>query len=80
MSEYQYDPNDNLNNFDFLNEIPITSGFRMSALGYHEIPEVAAFTKDRLFGVFSKKEVATEDSFVRNGELLIPSNNDLGLD
>jgi hypothetical protein len=82
MSEYQYDPNDNLNNFDFLNEIPITSGFRYSALGYNEIPEVATITKDSLFGVFSKKEEKTEESFVRNGQLVMPSNslNDLGLD
>jgi hypothetical protein len=82
MSEYQYDPNDNLNSFDFLNETPITSGFRYSALGYNEIPEVAAITKDRLFGVFSKREEKTEESFVRNGQLVIPSHslNDLGLD
>lgn len=82
MSEYQYDPNDNINNFDFLNDMPINSGFRYSALGYCEIPEVAAITKDRLFGVFSKKEEKTEESFVRNGQLVIPSNSlgDLGLD
>lgn len=40
----------------FLDEIPITSGYRYSTLGYTDIPEVAAFTKDPLFEIFSNKK------------------------
>lgn len=40
----------------FLDEIPITSGFRYSSLGYTDIPEVAAFTKDPLFEIFSNRK------------------------
>ena len=55
LSEHNYVTTENLNSFDFLNDVPITSGYRYSALGYNEIPEVAPFAKDRLFDVFSKK-------------------------
>lgn len=54
-SEYHYDSNDQLNNFDFLYDAPINSGFRYSALGYNQIPEVASFAKSKLFDIFSKK-------------------------
>ena len=50
-------------NFQFLDEIPITSGFRYSALGYTDIPEVAAFSQDKLFDIFSnKKEVKLQNT------------------
>ena len=35
--------------FSFLDEVPITSGHRYSAIGFSNIPEVAAFSKDPLF-------------------------------
>lgn len=38
--------------------MPITSGYRYSALGYTDIPEVAAFSKDPLFEIFSSKKDA----------------------
>lgn len=40
----------------FLDEVPITSGYRCSVLGYTDIPEVAAFSKDPLFEIFSNKK------------------------
>jgi hypothetical protein len=39
-----------------LDEVSITSGHRYSALGYTDIPEVAAFSKDPLFEIFSSKK------------------------
>lgn len=42
----------------FLDEVPITSGYRYSALGYTDIPEVAAFSKDPLFEIFSNRKDA----------------------
>lgn len=38
--------------------MPITSGYRYSALGYTDIPEVAAFSKDPLFEIFSNRKDA----------------------
>ena len=43
-------------NLEFLDEVPITSGYRYSALGYTDIPEVAAFSQDKLFDIFSNKK------------------------
>lgn len=43
-------------NFGFLDEVPITSGYRYSALGYTDIPEVAAFSQDKLFDIFSSRK------------------------
>ena len=80
-SEYHFDAKEHLNNFDFLNDIPINSGYRFSELGFNEIPEIAAFAKNKLFDIFSKKETSNEESFLKNGEFVIPSGNlDLGLD
>jgi hypothetical protein len=42
-----------------LDEVSITSGHRYSVLGYTDIPEVAAFSKDPLFEIFSSKKEAT---------------------
>lgn len=53
--------NDRLNNFDFLEDAPINSGFRYSALGYNEIPEVSTFAKNKLFDMFVKKESNQEN-------------------
>jgi hypothetical protein len=39
--------------------VAITSGHRFSALGYTDIPEVAAFSKDPLFDIFSSKKEST---------------------
>ena len=47
----------------FLDEIPITSGYRYSTLGYTDIPEVAAFTKDPLFEIFSNKKDRDSKNF-----------------
>lgn len=51
--EYKIEPEASLS---FLDEVPITSGYRCSALGYTNIPEVAAFSKDPLFEIFSSKK------------------------
>jgi hypothetical protein len=39
-----------------LDEVPITSGYRYSVLGYTDIPEVAAFSQDKLFDIFSSRK------------------------
>lgn len=50
--------------------MPITWGYRHSALGYTDIPEVAAFSQDKLFDIFSnKKEVKFENSNKKLEEL-----------
>jgi hypothetical protein len=53
--EYKIEPEASLS---FLDEVPITSGYRYSVLGYTDIPEVAAFSKDPLFEIFSSKKDA----------------------
>lgn len=40
--------------------MPISSGYRFSALGYTDIPEVAAFSQDKLFDIFSSKKEFSE--------------------
>lgn len=46
-----------------MEDIPITSGYRYSALGYTDIPEVAAFSKDPLFEIFSNKKQTESKDF-----------------
>ena len=57
MDEFEVDTEAN---FGFLDEVPITSGYRYSALGYTDIPEVAAFSQDKLFDIFSNKREFSE--------------------
>lgn len=40
--------------------MPITSGYRYSVLGYTDIPEVAAFSQDKLFDIFSSRKEFSE--------------------
>lgn len=54
--EEEYKIEDNAKAFSFMDDIPITAGKRFSAIGYTEIPEVAAFSKDPLFDIFSNKK------------------------
>ena len=63
--------------FSFLDEVPITSGHRYSALGYTDIPEVAAFSKDPLFEIFSSKKDSS-GSF-KLGETSLKDFNELNL-
>lgn len=51
--DYKIEPKASLS---FLDEVPITSGIRYSALGYTDIPEMSAFSKDPLFEIFSSKK------------------------
>ena len=61
----------------FLDEVPITSGHRYSALGYTDIPEVAAFSKDPLFEIFSSKKESSGN--FKMSETSLKDFNDLNL-
>jgi hypothetical protein len=62
----------------FLDDVPITSGFRYSTLGYTDIPEVAAFSKDPLFEIFSNKKDSSSNQF-KLSEASIKDFRDFGL-
>ena len=62
----------------FLDDVPITSGFRYSSLGYTDIPEVAAFSKDPLFEIFSNKKDSSSNQF-KLSEASVKDFKDFGL-
>ena len=62
----------------FLDDVPITSGFRYSSLGYTDIPEVAAFSKDPLFEIFSNKKDSSSSQF-KLSEASVKDFKDFGL-
>jgi len=63
----------------FLDDVPITSGYRYSSLGYTDIPEVAAFSKDPLFDIFSNKKDQGSRQLKLSEVSMMKDFNNLGL-